>query len=643
MVFLELALYGIRNFTQLTRLAFKPGLNLIQGGNGSGKSTVRDILFAVVSPISETPLESLRPQKLSDTCQAGLIFKAKNDRIYRLVRDFNGRKSSLAELDSSNQFHATMQDEEPIAKFLAEETGGLPRNTLEGLFSMKAAWMPSARVTAVVRPEPAPVSTATSISPAGTKPVPHDPAKKQKRLEELKNLLAHGDRLTAMEDQLSELQTRSAETKRRLRLATEKTADLARLAEEGKSFESLKNLPENYHLVLETSAQQEQLRNEQRVSLSEDEEFLKQDLLAIPNQPFFLNTYFIAGGSLSLTAIVLLTALSLDGLYQQLLMLPLLTGIGLMGYAGFLDFGKLNKRRGIEQKIRETDRQRTRAEAAFKKENALCVDLLKKTGCADVASLQEKLKAYAQFLSVRREMEAQRNQFLGRKTIEELQRDADALASQITEVESKLKASSSLPSDIYLIQEEVRVLEREMAVPFSAGPPPNPNSLPRTSGPIEPPPVSPDGLSSRFLSPPFRAGLQIAPVQAVLLGHFSELKTQMTRLTEELGGPLETEMSLNEDLAPVFFSPAKTPIPWEILSSGRQDLYHLVHQLAVAQILSRPHPFPLILDNPLPVLDLPRQQIVLDILRKIAQNRQVLLLSSVSYPSREGDHLITLT
>jgi hypothetical protein len=33
---------------------------------------------------------------------------------------------------------------------------------------------------------------------------------------------------------------------------------------------------------------------------------------------------------------------------------------------------------------------------------------------------------------------------------------------------------------------------------------------------------------------------------------------------------------------------------------------------------------------------------VLDILREIAQNGQVFLLSSVEYSSREGDHLIHL-
>lgn len=650
MVFLELALYGIRNFTQLTRLAFKPGLNLIQGGNGSGKSTIRTILFAVVSPISETPLESLNPQKSATLCQAALIFKTKSNHIYRLIRDFNGRKSSLAELDASNKFNVTMQDEDSIAKFLMEETGGLPRTALEGLFSMKAAWMPSARTTETGRPEAAPSApvsapsfTATTDLPAGqagTKTVPHDQAKMKKRLEELKSLLAKGDQLAAMEDQLSDLQSRSAEATRRLRLATEKTAELARLEQQRETFAPLKNLPEDFHLILETSAQQEQLRNEQLTAIAEDEEFLKQDLLVVPSRPIFLNKYLIAGGGLALTALVLLSVLSLEDLYQQLLMLVLLAGVGLMGYAGFLDFIKLNKRKGIEKKIRKIDRQRLHVEAAFKKENAACVELLKKTGCGDVASLKEKVKTYEQFSSARRQLESDRKQFLGPKTIEELQQDVDAVTGQMAQIESKLKASSSLTSDLYLIQEEVRGLERDLAAPLSTDPLSSLNPFSKTAVAGD---LPSDDRSPRFLSPPLRAGLQTAPVHSLLLGRLPDLTAQMIRLAEKLGGRAETQMSLNEEMMPVLISSTKSPIPWEALSSGQRDLYHLALQLAVAQILSPSHPFPLLLDNPLPALDLPHQQKVLDILREIAQNKQVLLLSSVAYPNREGDHLIQLT
>lgn len=643
MIILELALYGIRNFTQLTRLVFKPGLNLVQGGNGSGKSTLRDILFAVISPTSETPADSFKPLQPSDICQAGMIFKAKNGRISRLVRDFNSRKSSLAELDVSNKFKITMQDEEPIAKFLMEETGGLPRNTLEGLFSMRGAWMPSARASAV-RPEPASTPSASKSSPAGSigsKTLPQDRAEKLKRRDELKGLLAQGDQLAAMEDQLSDLQARSAESKRRLRLATEKTAELDRLAQQGESFELLKELPENHHIILETFMQQEQLKNEQMASISETEEFIRQDLLAISNQPFFRNRYFITGAVLVLISLILPVALNLAGLYQQLLMLCVLTGIGLMGYAGFLDFRKLNKRKLTEHRLRDIERQKAKVEAAFKKENTPSVELLKKTGSADISTLREKIRTYERHVTARLELETERNNYLGPKTMEELQQDTEGLARQISELESKLKASSSLPSDIYLLQEEVRVLERDLAESRLNLPPLSKTGAGNES--LFPPPV---GVASDFLSPLFRAGLRSAMVQPLLSGRLSELNTRISRLIGQLiekgGGLIQADMTLNEDLAPVLVSHAKTSIPWEVLSSGQKDLYYLIQQFAVIDLLSPSHSFPLILDNPMSALDPTHQQMVLDILRKIAQNRQVFLLSSVEYPHREGDHLIHL-
>jgi ABC-type cobalamin/Fe3+-siderophores transport system ATPase subunit len=128
----------------------------------------------------------------------------------------------------------------------------------------------------------------------------------------------------------------------------------------------------------------------------------------------------------------------------------------------------------------------------------------------------------------------------------------------------------------------------------------------------------------------------------VLLDHRSELNNQMTRLIERTGGLNDAEMTLGPDLSPVLTSRAKEPMPWQVLSSGQQDLCHLILHLTVVQNLSQSYPFPLILDNPLPFLDPPHQLMVLDILREIAQNRQVLLLSSVAYPSRASDHLITL-
>jgi energy-coupling factor transporter ATP-binding protein EcfA2 len=630
-VVLELALYGIRNFTQLARIVFKPGLNIIQGGNASGKSTIREILIGVLAPVSESTPDSLKTSNSPDLCQAGMIFNGNNGRVYRLVRDFIGRKISLAEMDAANKFQNFMQEEEAIVKFLAEDAGGLSRDTLEGLYSIRGGEMPSARTPIPVRIGSPPAA------PIEAKPIPQDQAGKLRRLEELRTYLAQGDKLAAMEDQLSDLQARSAESKRRLRTAREKTGELEQLGQQDASFESLKGLPEDYNLILETSAQQEQLKEEQFNTISEEEEFLKQELTLLSGPPFFLSKSFIAGGVLVLASLIVLTAFNLQGLYQQLLMVVMLAGVGLMGYAGFLDFGKLNKRKGMERNLRDLERQRAKVESAFKKENAPCLELLKKTGSADIPALKEKVRSYERYRTARRELETERAQFLGQKSIEELEQETDTLARQISELESKLKTSSSLPSDIYLIQEEVRALERDLVDAQGRLPPLGP-----PAGSVDTAPIASARPPFDLLSPAFRDALCATPVKTTLVPRLAELNARIAHFIANSGGKILAGVSLNDSLTPVLTSPSKAPLPWEALSSGQQDFCRLVVQLAAAEMLSKSHVFPLVLDNPLVVLDPAHQQMMLDILREITQNKQVILLSSADIPARPGDHLIHL-
>ena len=645
MFILELALYGIRNFTQLTRLSFKPGLNLLYGGNGSGKSTIREAFFAILSPISDIPTDYFLGRSGSEGCQAALIFRGDDNRTYRVVRDFAGRKSSLSTLEPNNKFRMTTQKEEAVTKFLTDQVRSLGRETLQGLFSVEASWMPSADTLYIYPAAPSSDQSGPVSPPGGQSTVaaqPGDRAHKQKRLEELKGYLGEADKLARMEDQLADIHSQRSESKRRLQKATEKNSELDPLQAQGTEFESIGKLPEDHHLVLDTSEQQEQIKNEQLASIAETEDMLRQELELIPDQPFFLNQLFMTGGAMVLVSLILAMALDFEGLFQNLLMLILLGGVGLMGYVGFQDFGKLNKRKTLETKLRENELRRTRLEMSFKKENAPCMEWLKKTGCKDIRSLREKTREYDEYLTRQRELEEERDHFLGGKTFEQIEKECEDLSEEISTLEKRLKDASTLPSDVYLIQEEVRILEQQLVTPQADS---RQDSEPAVVSPSAPnkavsgafPSESPNRLSD-IPGPHLRAGLTDPPVRSLLQEKSDALRDQLQKFTNGSGIPIEEGLSLNEQLEPVL--PAEDP--WARFSSGQRDYLRFAYQMAILQILSDRFPIPLILDNPLTHLDPPRRISALDILREIAQNRQVILLLSSPIPGHESDHQIHL-
>ncbi len=314
----------------------------------------------------------------------------------------------------------------------------------------------------------------------------------------------------------------------------------------------------------------------------------------------------------------------------------------LMGYAGFLDFAKVNRRKTLETRLRENERQRMRIESNFKKENAACLDLLRKSGCADIPALKSKISEYEHYRLAKRELETERDDLFGGKTIEELRAETETLRRDISEIEQTLKNSSTLPSDLTLIAEEVRTIERELAAPSAdvavAKSPAPLKAVSAEAGAL------PDGTPMDWVQsdPSLEPCLENPAIHSILAERLSEWKTLASRWLTRLLPRLEGEFTIGDALRPAFASPHPGPGRWETLSSGERDLAYLIYHLSLTQTIARTFPHPLFLDNPLTVLDTRRQLAILDILREMSQNRQVLLLSSITIPAQAGDHRIQL-
>jgi len=99
MTFLELALKGVRNFTQFTRIPFQPGLNVVYGGNQSGKSTIWQVL--------RLQLTGQRQQTAADSDQwgqAALSFRGDDGHTYSLAGYFREHRHKLGRRDGKGHF-----------------------------------------------------------------------------------------------------------------------------------------------------------------------------------------------------------------------------------------------------------------------------------------------------------------------------------------------------------------------------------------------------------------------------------------------------------------------------------------------------------------------------------------------------------
>ncbi|HLG23093.1 MAG TPA: AAA family ATPase, partial [Candidatus Manganitrophaceae bacterium] len=83
MILLAIDLYGIRPWPQPTRITLKPGLNLVVGANGAGKTAAFHLLSSL---LLNTPLDGVSFSE-NQPAQAAVIFQTKDGALYRITAD----------------------------------------------------------------------------------------------------------------------------------------------------------------------------------------------------------------------------------------------------------------------------------------------------------------------------------------------------------------------------------------------------------------------------------------------------------------------------------------------------------------------------------------------------------------------------
>jgi len=153
MELIDLVLQGIKKFVQSQKIPFKPGLNLIFGGNESGKSTLFNCLQELLFP-TQSLEEDWISWKGGEQSRAGLTFK-QGEIFYRVFKDFSQNRISLSRKPpGTDKFERLSTEPTEIVSILAEELNLPGYEDYKTLFLESRLWLPSH--TGIEPPKPVP-------------------------------------------------------------------------------------------------------------------------------------------------------------------------------------------------------------------------------------------------------------------------------------------------------------------------------------------------------------------------------------------------------------------------------------------------------------------------------------------------------
>jgi uncharacterized protein YhaN len=603
----ECVLHGFRGFAEPFTLRLRPGLNLVSGGNESGKSTLCEaILAALFAPPTSTDFLSW---SLPGVCRVLLFFSAAEGRFH-LVKDFVGHSADLAAWDAAQGTFVSMaQDPSHIAALLAKDLGGVSEATYRGLCLLQ----PPLRVPTAAAPEPTPAARAASglAAPEKTQEA------KRERLQELRKSLETHRKIRETEALLDSLRAQYEEAGTALqglggleeerRSAREALKELQGL--EGLTAASLLPQIAEYQKAL-------QRRDEEVRGLDQRLEEVQARLAVIPSAPLFRYPLFLAGAALLLVSVLAAQFLPYMGV-------GIFAGLGCAAVAFIQYFNRSQSRDKVRKSLAALEYQRDKGlDLRISRQFQALLDWLPRAGCQDVSALAARL----------RQRDALREQLAGLEAkIADLSSGADSAA-----LEGKRR---SLGEAIQVAEDEIR----------SLGFVPEPAEIQREIDKIE------RGLASAAGAAHSAAASSSQPLGALLetlaghlgpvgLSRLSTVDAQASALIAEITAERYTRVRRTPegDLRLVLAGSQEGLAPGEV-SEGTRDQAMLAWQLALLAVCLQDSAVPLLLDNPFLRVDPERRKRLLPFLQRLARTHQVILFSHEAWIPPESAHIVLLS
>ncbi len=651
MLFQELILSGIRNFAKLKKIDFSKGFNIIIGDNESGKTTIYDSILSVLFGSAYPNSKNLICEGQQE-CKAALTFKDKKGDTYRVIRDFSKDKANLFKLDSSNNFIIINKNKDMIDQLMISEIIGLKEDEYAYLFSLKYPIYTSSNGTyesaneetalldempVVERLEGLEGNVMEDQESESVDRIKNDEelAFKQKRLITLKEALTKVDQLSKIEYKIDDVQNKLSDAKKRLESLNIAEKESAQNINSLESLKTFAELPANINIdeLIDSYEKKEIEKAKELDEVREELEHLKERRDLIPNKPVFQNPFLIAGAVLITASLFSVMSFNLTDIFQILFFVGFFGGAGSIAFAIFNDFQNSSKRKELDLKIDNINKQLNDKNTRYGKEDAQFQDILKKTSSSNAQELGLRYKKYQELLQQKEFLEEKKKRLLEGKEREEIEGEFKQLQKEKAELDAKVQGYTGLSTDIYDIEAEIKKIEKEIRAYTGTG-----NKEKKTAASHKAHNIKADRHSDKTEAISWSILEKILGKDPHDLLPLIENKAKLYLQRLTLGR--YSGLNINGG---IYLTAKDKDKKAELnkLSKSMIDQVYLALHFALTSILSAKHPFPFLIDDPFLTFDPQREAIAVDILREMAKDNQVIFLSSHK-SQKSGDNVIQL-
>jgi len=630
MLLLAIDLYGIEPFRKPTRIPLKPGLNVVIGANGTGKTVIRRVLSSL---LLGSDLKGVRFVE-NQPAQAAVILQGTDKGTYRISADYQKGIFNLSKLDPSGQKTLLEKDRKKISHWLCGQTGGMQKEDLSSLFFIDRLQFPSTHLQGNGNGSGASRHEAVSGHPGSRSNKWETPASqgseqeqvltpelRAEKQKEIRAIQLKLDEMAKVEEELLSARDRISQSRRRLNQLRDLDLEVAQFqeadAKKYASFSALESVRTDLIKQYEAAVQNKQTELSQ---LEEQKEEIQAHLANTGEVDLFQDVKLRSGVVMTVCAFLLPLFVTLQGPFRFLFPIGVLAGIGLSLFAYLQLTGRAAAKQSLEKKLTGVNDKINTVQRKFDKEYKEVNDLLTKTGCKDVQEFKERYRTYQQHLQRKREATEKRETLLKGETVEQINLGIEEAEKQAKILEDKFQSYSGLTEELYRLEESIR--HSQPAQEPQAIEMPDMGPLPTVMNTTVPYSFIPAALSiGKKRTPPLPLQ-QVEQQTNILYALFKQSQNGKLELKEE------GEIRVNG-------------CGIDQVSSGTADQIFLAFLLATLDQFSNIL-FPLVLDEPLSILSPASQETALELLRGASARRQIVLLTVYPIAPKATDHAVTL-